>query len=67
MQGPDGAVDSREGLGQTTLEREVEEMEMRLDLFFKTLLCQLLNVHTDTWGFQSKGKTKAFSDSVFLR
>lgn len=48
MQGPDGAVDSREGLRQTTLKKEVGEMEMRLDLLFKTLLCQLLNVHTDT-------------------
>lgn len=48
MQGPDGAVDSRKGLRLTTRKEEVEEMEMRLDLLFKTLLCQLLNVHTDT-------------------
>lgn len=42
MQGPDGAVDSRKGLRLTTRKEEVEEMEMRLDLLFKTLLCQLL-------------------------
>lgn len=48
MQGPDGAADSRKGLRLTTREEEAEEMEMRLDLLFKSLLCQLLNVHADT-------------------
>lgn len=66
MQGPDSSVDSREGLSGT-MKEEVEGLERSLDMLFKTLLCQLLNVHTGARGFQSKGKIKAFSDIASSR
>lgn len=45
MHGTDSGGDSREGLRQSTKKEEVEEIEMGLDMLFKTLLCQPLNVH----------------------